>query len=249
MKHLFIILSILLLSSFLTSCEKKEGTLYYHTSPWYFDEKLEMKRDYESWKGFVQKDKKEFIESYEGQVMKEFYFFGDFIPHGFGVEKIDNQIVYEGEWKDGKKDGQGTDTFFGKKYVGEHKDGRKNGQGTETYPDGRKYVGKWKNGKYNGHGIFIFPDGRKYVGEYKRGRIWNGQGIYTYSDGSIHEGEFKDGKPNGQGTMTYSGGKCFGCEGHIDVGEYKDGFRLNGTGYNKNGKIIYKFVNGRHVKL
>ena len=74
------------------------------------------------------------------------------------------------------------------------------------------------------------------------GRIWNGQGIYTYSDGSIHEGEWKDGKQNGQGTMTYSGGTK-------DVGEFKDGFKLNGTGYNKNGKIIYKFVNGRHVKL
>ena len=30
--------------------------------------------------------------------MKEFYLFGHFIPHGFGVEKIDNQTVYEGEW-------------------------------------------------------------------------------------------------------------------------------------------------------
>ena len=100
-----------------------------------------MKKDNYGWKGFVQKENKVFIESYEGQVMKEFYFFGDFIPHGFGVEKIDNQIVYEGEWEFGKYHGQGTRTNkvltkkFGEKYVGEHKDGRKNGQGTETYPD------------------------------------------------------------------------------------------------------------------
>ena len=214
-----------------------------------------MKRDYESWKGYVQKDKN-YQQIYEGQVMKRFYFFGHFVPHGFGVENFDNQIVYEGEWEFGKYHGQGTFTNkvftkeYGDKYVGEFKDGRKNGQGTLTFSDGKKFVGEFEDGQKDGQGTYTFPDGRKYVGEYKRGgRIWNGQGIYTYSDGSIHEGEFKDGKQNGQGTMTYSEGKCFVCEGHKYVGEYKDGFRLNGTGYNMNGKIIYKFVNGSRVKL
>ena len=104
-----------------------------------------MKRDYESWKGFVQKDKKEFIESYEGQVMKEFYFFGDFIPHGFGVEKIDNQIVYVGEWKNGKYHGQGTFTFkYGEKFVGEWKDDKEwNGI---YYDQNGNIIGKWVNG-------------------------------------------------------------------------------------------------------
>ena len=39
----------------------------------------------------------------------------------------------------------------GGKYEGEYKDGKRNGQGTYTYSDGEKYVGKWKNGKpWNG---------------------------------------------------------------------------------------------------
>ena len=33
------------------------------------------------------------------------------------------------------------------KYEGKWKDGRKNGQGTETYHSGRKYEGEWKNNK------------------------------------------------------------------------------------------------------
>ena len=54
-------------------------------------------------------------------------------------------------------------------------------------------------------------------------------------------GEFKDGLPNGQGTYTWSDGdKC--------VGEFKDGENWNGTGYNKNGEIVVRFVNGKPIE-
>ena len=37
------------------------------------------------------------------------------------------------------------------KYVGEYKDGKKHGQGTYTWSDGEKYVGEYKDGKkWNG---------------------------------------------------------------------------------------------------
>ena len=53
-----------------------------------------------------------------------------------------------GEWKDGRRNGQGTHLSpDGKKYEGEWKDDKKHGQGTETYLDGSKYVGEFKNGK------------------------------------------------------------------------------------------------------
>ena len=32
-------------------------------------------------------------------------------------------------------------------YVGEYKDGKRHGQGTLTWSDGKKYVGEWKKGK------------------------------------------------------------------------------------------------------
>ena len=49
-------------------------------------------------------------------------------------------------------------------YEGEFKDGKYDGQGTYTWSDGRKYVGEWLDGKQNGHGTVTSPDG-KYVGE------------------------------------------------------------------------------------
>ena len=74
------------------------------------------------------------------------------------------------------------------------------------------------------------------MGEYKDGNP-NGQGTYTWSSGSKYVGEQKDGKKNGQGTMTFSDGRMF-------VGEYKDDKPWHGTGYNKIGEIVVRFVNG-----
>ena len=60
------------------------------------------------------------------------------------------------------------------KYVGEYKDGKRNGQGTYTFPDGRKFVGEWKDGKINGQGTMTTLDGTKYEGEWKDEKPWNG---------------------------------------------------------------------------
>jgi len=54
-------------------------------------------------------------------------------------------------------------------------------------------------------------------------------------------GEYKNGKRNGQGTQTWLDGRKY-------VGEYKDGKTWNGTGYDKNGNIQVKFVNGEYIK-
>jgi hypothetical protein len=51
---------------------------------------------------------------------------------------------YVGEWKDDKRNGQGTNTYAdGEKYVGEYKDDNRHGQGTYTYADGRIEEGIW----------------------------------------------------------------------------------------------------------
>jgi hypothetical protein len=73
---------------------------------------------------------------------------------------------YEGEFKDGKRHGQGTGTYLnGEKYVGEFKEGKRHGQGTYTYSDGSKYEGEFKDGEIHGQGILISLNGKKYFGE------------------------------------------------------------------------------------
>ena len=53
-----------------------------------------------------------------------------------------------------------------------------------------------------------------------------------------YQGQVKDGKLNGLGFMTYPNGSKY-------LGSWKNGTRWNGTFYDKNGNIIYKYVNGR----
>ena len=62
----------------------------------------------------------------------------------------------------------------GGKYEGEYKDGKRNGQGTFTYPDGTRYVGEYKDGMRSGLGTQTYPDGGKYEGSWKNGVRWNG---------------------------------------------------------------------------
>ena len=138
MRHVLIILSIFPLSSYITSCDKKEATLYRGGDPSSGFE-WETIRDNNN-------------PQYKGEVKREYIIYGDGFPEGLGSLTYPDGGKYEGEFKDSKEHGQGTYTFGkgkweGDKYVGEFKDGMYHGQGTYTWSDGRKYVGEWKYGK------------------------------------------------------------------------------------------------------
>ena len=45
------------------------------------------------------------------------------------------------------------------KYVGEFKNDKRNGQGTYTFANGRKEVGEFKNDALNGYAITYFANG------------------------------------------------------------------------------------------
>ena len=124
-----------------------------------------------------------------------------------------------------------------------------------------QYKGEVENGKPNGLGVLIYPyNGKIIVGEWKNGKEWktihrkkygrlilkfemgkNGQGMTTSLYGEKYVGEWKNGKPNGQGTFTFSDGEKY-------VGEWKKNELWNGTQYDKNGNIDYKYVIGNKIK-
>ncbi len=81
----------------------------------------------------------------------------------------------------------------GSKYEGEFKDGKRHGQGIWIRPDGAKYKGEWVDDKPCGQGILIFTDGKKYEGGWKEGKR-HGQGVETLPDGKIRSGEWAVGK-------------------------------------------------------
>ena len=114
-----------------------------------------------------------FGDNHKGETL---YAWGEYIPFvwkEFGDKETHPK--YTGDVKNGKPDGQGTETFpDGSKYIGEWIGGKPTGQGTQTYYDGDKYVGLFKDGKYHGQGTYTFSYGGKFVGEFKDDNRWNG---------------------------------------------------------------------------
>jgi len=89
-----------------------------------------------------------------------------------------------------------------------------------------KVKGKWKKRQ---KGVLFFINRDRIVGWYEDGD--------KKKDGK-YVGEIENRKPNGQGTHTYSNGEIY-------VGKWKGGSPWIGTKYNKNGKILGKWVNGK----
>jgi hypothetical protein len=90
----------------------------------------------------------------------------------FGVRTFENGENYVGEWRDDKKNGQGTATYAdGDKYVGTFKDGRPDGRGTYTSLKAGGYVGEWKAGLPHGQGILTLPESTRSEGIFENGKF------------------------------------------------------------------------------
>ena len=102
------------------------------------------------------------------------------------------EIVYEGEFRDGKEHGRGTKTYSNEsRYEGDWRNGKKHGYGTETWASGGRYEGEFRDGKEHGRGTINYANGNRYEGEWRDGKR-HGQGSHDYTDGSRYEGEWRD---------------------------------------------------------
>ncbi len=143
--------------------------------------------------------------------------------NGFGtLFKPDSTIEYEGYWKDGRYDGNGTFYLNGKKsYVGEFKNGQPEGKGTAYSQDGKiESEGEVKNWKLNGYAKW-YKNGKLYYEGYLTDDKPNGQGIMYYENGKKeYEGYFANGQPNGSGTSYKKNGQKE-AEGLFVAGVFK----------------------------
>lgn len=178
------------------------------------------------------------------------------LPHGMGKMDFANGNSYEGQFVEGKREGEGLlcDFGSGEVYQGLWKDGKYHKEGVITYKDdymGRlRYVGGFKEGKKSGHGTCEYINNSYYKGEFQedkyhgngelrsengnifRGEFSNGFKTYgelQYANGSVYVGEFLKHKRHGKGRFEY-------VDRHIYVGQWVDGKR--------NGEGVLQFPNG-----
>lgn len=96
--------------------------------------------------------------------------------NGVGTMQYQNGVVYEGGFKDGKRDGDGKYTNpAGIVYVGEFKNNHFSGKDKMTHIDGRVYEGEFKESNFDGEGVYIWGDGAKYSGSFKAGDFFTGE--------------------------------------------------------------------------
>ena len=166
------------------------------------------------------------------------------VRNGKGKEYDGNEgLLYDGEWKNGKRIGKGVEYVNGKKiYDGGWSNGVRNGHGKEydAY-EGLLYDGEWKNGKRNGEGTEYDGDGA-WSGVWKNGKR-DGKFRYLFEGGMVEE-VWSNGVKAGSVVTRKDGVK----EVRRKVGrkevtvEWNDGERT--YRYANDGKMIVELVNG-----
>lgn len=184
---------------------------------------------------------------------------GNFLNGNFhrkGIYYMKGEKIYNGEWKDGKRDGFGKYFWnnqlyfegvwkkdfphFGKIYSDEgnviFNGFFKDFNGVFCFYENLHletvYVGNWKYGKKDGFGIVKKFNTVQYEGFWKEGRM-NGEGK-LYKNGHLHfDGNFKNNEKHGYGVLYSSCGKV------IYEGEWKKD-KKDGYGKEDSGWDIYK---------
>ena len=139
---------------------------------------------------------------------------------------IQDDFSYEGEWKNGKRDGIGVlikkdeakligefiedkpngfgilldENGDGFEYKGYWKDSKAHGYGIYKKKEVISYKGFWENDKPNKFGIEKWPQ-LEYIGEYLNGNK-EGYGVFNIRN-ATYEGQMKDGNINGIGCVMF----------------------------------------------
>jgi hypothetical protein len=91
---------------------------------------------------------------------------------GNGLFKFPNGDQYDGQWVNGKPQGQGTYIFLsGDKYFGGFIAGKREGMGRYVWIKGGIYVGNWKLDKRDGYGKYTWLSSAAYMGYWKDDQI------------------------------------------------------------------------------
>jgi len=123
-----------------------------------------------------------------------------------------NNDKYEGEWKNGKRDGYGIFVSEDGTYDGMWVADKQTGNGTKSWVEGDRYVGNWEGNRRYGYGVYTWPSGSMYDGYWKT--VMHGYGNYAWYDGRVYEGQWNNGTMDGKGMFKFPDG----C--HYD-GEFK----------------------------
>jgi len=192
---------------------------------------------------FWEKYGKELHYDENGKIVLEInYIIGE--KNGVGKEyDSKGNIIFKGEYQDGKRNGNGIAFDANKKklFEGEYINNKKWNGVEFTYKGNCHFEQKYISGEKIEKIIMkeYFKNQITFEGEILNGKK-NGKGKEYFKGKLIFEGNYLNGKRNGFGIeYNFKGGKF--------VGEFKDGVKWDGTGYDENNKIDYGINDGYGV--
>jgi hypothetical protein len=150
------------------------------------------------------------------------------LRHGHGIFVcVSCPSRYEGQWVQGKREGDGTLYYDEKKkmsYSGQWDNGARHGQGTMVYKSGNKYSGSWEKNQKHGKGTMSWIQAReRYEGQWENDKQ-GGHGEHLWMDSAPnnkhhsgtqklmcnrYSGQFSDGMRHGLGTFSYANGSTY----------------------------------------
>ena len=166
--------------------------------------------------------------------------FGPFDDKRHKYPKIfEDESSYEGEWKNGKRDGIGILCWKDvSKFIGEFIEDKVLGFGKLIHEDGDVYTGYWNDFQAQGIGYYKTKKEASYEGYWKDDKQ-NGFGIEKWPRGSNYLGEYIDGNKEGFGILNFEGNGGYEGEFQGGVLVVLELFFLKIIGNMKeNGKII-----------
>ncbi|MBZ3888348.1 Radial spoke head 10-like protein B [Sciurus carolinensis] len=125
------------------------------------------------------------------------------IKKGWGIRCYKSGNIYEGQWEDNMRHGEGKMRWLttNEEYTGSWERGVQNGFGTHTwflkripnsqYPLRNEYIGEFVNGCRHGHGKFYYASGAVYEGDWVSNKK-HGMGRLTFKNGRVYEGLFSN---------------------------------------------------------
>ena len=120
----------------------------------------------------------------------------DIYRQGRGAYKFESDgSIWVGYWKKNMKHLKGAiyKNVGTKIFEGEYKDGLREGYGVMVFESGERYEGEYKKDKRCGKGTFIWDDGSKWVGTFEDNEM-NGKGMFHDTDGESWEVEYQNGE-------------------------------------------------------
>lgn len=120
--------------------------------------------------------------------------------------------VYDGYWKNNKRDGQGIlqSYYHGVlvEYRGAFVKDLKHGEGTLLFETNDKniysFTGRFTEGNHEGQGIIYYTDGSYYQGRIDENFVRNETGTLKFANGDFYDGDWKKNERDGKGKCTFS---------------------------------------------